>query len=101
MIQRELGAIAVIKPRKTGGIPKRGEMAKVWRMRNLPWFKQYTNKRWILESAFKVFKRLFKGFVKGKTLGERGKELVAKVIVWNTLILAKQVVGATPLPIGI
>lgn len=101
LIRSELRATAAIKPRKTRGIPKKGEMAKAWRMRNLPWFKRYANKRWILEGVFKIFKRLFKGFVKGKTPEERGKELIAKVIVWNTLILAKQVIRVRPMPIGI
>ena len=70
-------------------------------MRNLPWFKNYANKRWVLEAMFKVFKRLFTPQVKAKTPEERGKELIAKVIVWNTLIMAKQALGTNLLSIGI
>ena len=44
-IKRELKAAAAIKPKKTRGIPKRGEIGKAWRMRNLKWFKAYSNKR--------------------------------------------------------
>ena len=101
MIWRELGAIAAVKPKKTRGVPRRGELAKVWQMRNLPWFKRYSNMRWVLEGVFKIFKRLFKGYVKSKTPEERGKELVAKVIVWNMLILAKQALNTKLLAIGI
>ena len=100
-IKRELKAAATIKPKKTRGIPRHGEIGKAWRMRNLPWFKSYADKRWILEAMFKVFKRLFTPQVKAKTPEERGKELIAKVIVWNTLIMAKQALGTNILAIGI
>ncbi len=100
-IKRELKAAATIKPKKTRGIPRNGEIGKAWRMRNLPWFKYYANKRWVLEAMFKVFKRIFTPQVKAKTPEERGKELIAKVIVWNTLIMAKQALKTNLLAIGI
>ena len=100
-VRKELKAKPAIKPRKTRGYPKNGYMAVIWRMRNLPWFKHYADMRWILEAMFKVFKKLFNAYVKSKNTDNRGKELAAKTIIWNTLVLVKQAIGVKLLPIGI
>jgi len=100
-VKEELKAKPAIKPRKTRGKPKNGYMAIIWRMRNLPWFKHYADMRWILEAMFKVFKKLFNDHVKSKNTDNRGKELAAKTIVWNTLVLVKQATGTRLLAIGI
>ena len=100
-VREELKAIPAIKPKKTRGQPRSGYMATVWRMRNLPWFKHYANQRWTLEAMFKVFKKLFNDYVKSKNMANRGKELAAKTIVWNTLIIIKQITRGQLLSIGI
>ncbi|MEX2690433.1 MAG: hypothetical protein Q6351_008960, partial [Candidatus Njordarchaeum guaymaensis] len=61
--------------------------AKIWRMRNLPWFKHYANMRWILEARFKTFKRLFGRIVRGKSNESRSREVLYKALLWNILIL--------------
>ncbi|MGQ4891319.1 MAG: hypothetical protein ACP6IP_02415 [Candidatus Njordarchaeia archaeon] len=44
---------------------------------------------------------IFNAYVKSKNTDNRGKELAAKTIVWNTLVLVKQAIGVHLLPIGI
>ena len=51
-IREELDAIPAIKPSKGRGIPRRGLKALFWKIRNLPWFRRYSNLRWILEAMF-------------------------------------------------
>ncbi|RLG80827.1 MAG: hypothetical protein DRO40_10615 [Thermoprotei archaeon] len=58
-VRERLNAIPGIKPCKRRGVPRRGLMTAYWRMRGLPWFRRYSNARWVLEAMFKVFKRLF------------------------------------------
>ncbi len=89
MVRRELKATPALKPAARRGKPRRGIYAVFWRMRNLPWMRKFTNYRCVLETSFKTFKRLFTDHVKSKTVDERVKELIYKVMVWNILALIK------------
>ena len=86
-VRARLKAIPSIKPCKRRGVPRRGLMATYWRMRNLPWLRRYSNARWVLEAMFKVFKRLFGCYVRGRSWFSRCLELLFKALTWNALIL--------------
>lgn len=86
-IKEELGAIPAIKPSKGRDNPRRGLKALFWRIRKLPWFRRYANLRWVLEAMFKVFKRLFGWFVRGKSQESRANEVLFKVLAWNIMLL--------------
>ena len=86
-IKEELRAIPAIKPSKGCGNPRRGLKALFWRIRNLPWFRRYANLRWVLEAMFKVFKRLFGWFVRGKSQESRANEVLFKALAWNIMLL--------------
>lgn len=86
-VKRELGAIPAIKPSRGRGIPRRDIRALFWRIRNLPWFRRYANLRWVLESMFKVFKRLFGWFVRGRYWFSRANEVLFKALAWNIMLL--------------
>ncbi|MHA1590214.1 MAG: transposase [Candidatus Njordarchaeales archaeon] len=86
-VRKRLNAIPGIKPCRRRGVPRRGLMAAYWTMRGLPWFRRYSNARWVLEAMFKVFKRLFGCYVRGRSWLSRCLELLFKVLAWNVLIL--------------
>jgi len=86
-VRRELRAIPAIKPSKGRGNPKQGLKALFWRIRNLPWFRRYANLRWVLEAMFKVFKRLFGWFVRGRSQESRANEVLFKALAWNIMLL--------------
>ena len=83
----KLKATPAIKPSKRRSKPKNGLVAVFWRLRNVPWFRAYSNLRWILEAMFKVFKRLFGGYVRGKGNRSRANEVLFKVLAWNITVL--------------
>ena len=58
-VKERLNAIPGIKPCKRRGVPRRGLVVAYWRTHGLPWFRRYSNARWVLEAMFKVFKMLF------------------------------------------
>jgi len=87
-IKGSLNATPAIKPNERREKPREGLTALFWRLRNLPWFRKLSNLRWVLESMFKVFKRLFGSFVRGKNWRSRSNEVLFKALAWNIFIMA-------------
>lgn len=86
----ELGALPTIKPKRA----RKGRMGKYYRMRGLPWFKYYANRRWVLEAMFRVFKRLFKPYIRSDDQDARAREALYKALAWNVLILLENIIKA-------
>ena len=86
----ELKAIVAIKPKKA----RKGRMGKYYRMRHLPWFRKYANRRWVLESMFRVFKRLFAPYVRSDDQNARAREVLYKALAWNVFRLLESILEA-------
>ena len=83
-----LGVRDGIGIRKSGRGNPRSPLRRVpFRMRSLPWLRRLRGLRWVLESMFKVFKRLFGDVVRDRRVSGRPKGVWMRILLWNFIVL--------------